>query len=88
MNELPDAIAKVRDAFEHELDAEVSVEQTAPARFRLDVFSPKFVGVAHLKRQDLLWAIVDRICTREESLLISVIIAFAPGEVTAFLEQF
>jgi len=82
---LPASIARVVRALKADLRAKVDVERVEgedpwPDRFRIAVVSQRFGKMPHLKRQDLLWGIVDRELSREESIAISSILAFSPNE--------
>jgi hypothetical protein len=88
MNATPDGITRLRDRIVKDLEAEVDVEASDEARsFTVWVTSPRFSSLTHLQRQDLLWAIVDETCDREESMLITLIMAFAPGEINEFVDS-
>jgi hypothetical protein len=87
MTKLPAPIERLRDRLQTELAAEVDVEPLdGPSRFLLTVFSEQFRNLSHLERQDRVWAIVDATCGREDSLMISMILTYAPGEIEAFVE--
>jgi hypothetical protein len=61
--------------------ADVEVEQIDPkGRFRFNVASPRFEKMPHLKRQDLLWDVVDEVLSRQDTIDISLILAYAPSE--------
>jgi stress-induced morphogen len=77
---LPPDLVRLVQAFQGELAAEVDVEPVAGGRYRLGVVSERFRAMPHLARQDLLWQIVDRTLTREQSLMISMILAFDPSD--------
>lgn len=79
-NGLPPDLVRLMEAFRGELAAEVEVEPVAGGRYRLGVVSERFRGMPHLARQDLLWKIVDRTLTREQSLMVSMILAFDPSD--------
>jgi acid stress-induced BolA-like protein IbaG/YrbA len=51
-------------------------------RYRFAVVSPRFNRMAHLKRQDAIWKVVDAILPREAILDISLILAYAPKELS------
>lgn len=87
MIHLPEPIEKLRDRLKSELAAEVDVEPLDEgAPFLVTVFSDQFKNLSHLARQDRVWAVVDAACSREDSLLISMILTYAPGEIEAFVE--
>lgn len=73
----------LRDTFVRELGADVELEQVSRAgRYRFALTSPRFEGMAHLARQDLIWPFVDQVLPREATLDVSMILAFAPSELT------
>ena len=87
MTALPAPMEKLRERLQTDLAADVDFEPLdAPSRFLLTVFSPEFKNLSHLQRQDRVWAIVDETCTREETMMISMILTYAPGEIEAFVE--
>jgi len=51
-------------------------------RYRFAVVSPRFARMAHLKRQDAIWKVVDATLPRQATLDISLILAFAPKELS------
>lgn len=68
-------------------DGEVSVEKVSSApRYRVAVVAPKFGRMPHMRRQDLLWGIVDQVLSPEDQLKLTLILAFAPDELS-FDEQ-
>jgi len=82
---LPASVRKLTRAIKTEYSGEVEVERVSsadswPDRFRFAVVSPKFKSMTPMQRQDKLWDIVDRVMTPEESLAISIILAFSPSE--------
>jgi acid stress-induced BolA-like protein IbaG/YrbA len=77
----PKYIERLEKALKTQLAAEVEVEQSAPHRYRFAVVSKKFERMRPLKRQDLIWKIVDETLDREQVLAISMILAFAPKDV-------
>jgi stress-induced morphogen len=83
---LPAPLRRLVKALRTELSAEVEAERIPgsddlPDRFRLAVVSPKFRTMKHLRRQDVVWKIVDRVLDPDEQLsLISLILAFSPNE--------
>lgn len=80
---LPNSLKRLSDRFRIDFAAEVEVEAVSDApRYRIGVTSTQFEGVPHLRRQDLLWKVVDDTCTREETMMISLILAFAPSELS------
>jgi hypothetical protein len=69
--------AALRKKFAGKVDAE---RINGRGRYRFAVISPRFARMAHLKRQDAIWEVVDSILPREATLDISLILAFAPKE--------
>jgi hypothetical protein len=87
MTQLPAPIERLRDQLKADLAADVDIEPLDEGPpFLLTVFSDHFKNLTHLQRQDRVWAIVDATCGREDSLLISMILTYAPGEIEAFVE--
>lgn len=79
----PKYIERLEKAFKTELRARVEVERVAPGRYRFAVVSKKFDRMRPLRRQDLIWQIVDETLTREQVLAISLIVAYAPKDLVA-----
>jgi len=52
-------------------------------RYRFAVVSPRFENMAHLERQDAIWPIVDQTLDRAATIDVSLILAYAPTELTA-----
>lgn len=82
---LPEQISQLVQVLKAELAAEVEVERIEnldpfPDRFRIAIVAPRFESMGQLDRQDLIWAIVDRVLSRGEVLAISMILAFSPNE--------
>lgn len=72
------------DALRQQFAADVDVEQVGPnGRFRFAVTSPQFEELEHLRRQDLIWEVVDRTLPRDAALDITLILAFAPTELAS-----
>ena len=89
MTQIPEAMRRLKEQLLTQLNAEsVEIEPLeSPNRFSIIVISPEFVGVPDLQRQDLAWKIVDEVCSREETMMVSAIWALAPGEITTYLER-
>jgi stress-induced morphogen len=69
------------ESLKRRFDAEVEVEQVdSSGRFRFGVVSPLFQTMTQLQRQDEIWKAVDETLSREATLGISLILAFAPEE--------
>jgi stress-induced morphogen len=51
-------------------------------RYRFAITSSRFDKLSHLQRQDEVWKVVDRELPREATLDISMILAFAPADLT------
>jgi hypothetical protein len=49
-------------------------------RYRFAIETNRFNGVPHLQRQDEIWDFVNEVVPREETLDISLILAFAPAD--------
>jgi hypothetical protein len=71
----------VTTALEGRFGGRAEAEEVAPGRFRFTLVSPAFSGVPQLTRQDDVWAAVDAALPTEQSLDITLILAFAPDEV-------
>lgn len=68
-------------ALQQRFDAEVDIEPVnGDGRYRLAVVSPQFRTMTQLQRQDAIWSLVDQTLSRQATLDISLILAFAPGE--------
>jgi len=65
---------------ERRFGAKVDAEQVSPGRFRLAVVSPQFAQWTPLHRQDEVWKVVDEVVSREQTLDITLILTYAPGE--------
>jgi acid stress-induced BolA-like protein IbaG/YrbA len=81
---LPPAITRLKKALASEFGAVVDVQPvpggSLPDYFRVALVSTRFARMPHLKRQDAVWDVADRILSREEVLSVSMILAFAPNE--------
>jgi len=71
----------VTAALESRFGGQAEAEEIAPGRFRFTLVSPAFTGVLHLRRQDEVWEAVDAVLPPEQSLDITLILAFAPDDV-------
>ena len=89
MTHPPEVMNRLKDRLVAEFNAEsVEIEPLeTPNRFSIIIVSPEFAGVPDLQRQDLAWKVVDEVCSREESMMVSAIWALAPGEITTYLES-
>ena len=77
----PQDAQHVADALRANLEAEVESEMiNGRGRYRFSVVSPQFEDVPHRQRQDRVWATVDQVLARADTLDISMILAFAPSE--------
>jgi hypothetical protein len=54
----------------------------ANGRYRFAVTSRKFETMPHLARQDAAWKVVDAVLPREAKLDVSLILTFAPSDLT------
>jgi hypothetical protein len=52
-------------------------------RYRFTIVSPRFDSMAHLRRQDEVWKVVDQVLSREETLDVSLVLTVAPDELWA-----
>ena len=52
-------------------------------RYRFAIVSTQFAKMSHLRRQDVIWKVVDSILPRQATVDISLILAFAPHELQA-----
>lgn len=82
---LPKEIKTLVRTLKQELSAEVDVELVPsedpfPDRYRLAIVSKSFERMTHLKRQDFIWEIINRVLVREQSMAVSMVLAFSPGE--------
>lgn len=51
-------------------------------QYRFAIASTRFKRMGVLKRQDKVWEVVNKILSRDESLDVSMILTFAPSELT------
>lgn len=63
--------------------AEVEFEEVSHRRYRFAIVSEQFRGMPHLTRQDQIWKVVDEAISREQTMGISLILAFDPSEIEA-----
>ncbi len=71
-------------AFRSQFGADVETEAVnSNGRYRITVVSAQFATMPHLQRQDALWETADRILPRDATIDISLILAYAPGELAA-----
>jgi stress-induced morphogen len=72
---------KMAAALSKAFAAEVGTERVGrPGRYRFTVVSEKFAKMAQLARQDAIWKIVDETLSREASMDVSLILAYAPKD--------
>ncbi len=77
----PQDAERVVNALRDGLRAEVESEMiNGRGRYRFSVVSPMFENVPHTQRQDRVWAAVDQVLRRDDTLDISLILAYAPSE--------
>ena len=77
-------LKKLTIALHKKFGAEVRHEKVnGKGRYRLEVISPKFTRMAQLRRQDAVWAVVDKVLPREATLDISLILTYSPAELAA-----
>jgi hypothetical protein len=55
-------------------------------RYRFAIVSPQFNSMPHLRRQDEAWKVVDEVLSREETLDVSLILTYAPGDLAQAAE--
>jgi stress-induced morphogen len=68
-------------AFRNRFGAEVGMELVNPVgRYRFEVVSPQFQKMTQLARQDEIWKVVNETMSRDATLDITLILAFAPDE--------
>jgi acid stress-induced BolA-like protein IbaG/YrbA len=82
---LPKEIKTLVRTLKRELSAEVDVELVPgddpyPDRYRLAIVSKMFERMTHLKRQDFIWDIINKVLDREHSLAVSMVLAYSPSE--------
>ena len=70
----------LKSRLESSFSAEVDVESVGKGRYRLAVVSPRFNRMSHLKRQDVVWKVVDESLNRNAVMGISLILTFSPRE--------
>jgi len=68
-----------RDSFGGQVDAE---DINGRGRYRFEIVSSAFSGVAQLTRQDQAWEVVDRTLSRAESADISLILTYDPADLS------
>ena len=73
---------KLADEFSGDADFEMIDESRGCYRFGL--VSAQFKDVPHLTRQDQIWPIVNSELSREDSLDVTLILAFAPDEIDGY----
>jgi len=74
-------LQELLDELKRRFHAQVEAEQVSPGRFRLGVVSPQFAGVPGLRRQDRIWEAIDEMLDREQTLDISLVLAYSPDEI-------
>jgi acid stress-induced BolA-like protein IbaG/YrbA len=81
VEQLPAEVQSLVEILRRELKGEVEVEAVPGTnRYRLAVVADRFEQMTQLARQDLVWEIADRVLNREQTLLISMILTFAPSD--------
>lgn len=82
----PDYVNRLKTALVQELQergihAEVDSEPVPPTKLhRVFVYAPEFQAMWHSERQDLVWAIAERVLSPEEVLNVSMILTLSPEE--------
>jgi len=51
-------------------------------RYRFAITANQFEAMPHLKRQDEAWKVVDRVLPPEAAVDISILLAYAPADLT------
>lgn len=77
-------VAAFRDEFGGEVES--FPEDGAPDRYQFTVSSPKLRSMTTLQRQDLVWEVIDRVLSRDDSLDVVMVWTFAPGEINEWIE--
>ncbi len=73
----------LKKALEKKFDGLAEFELAGmPGRYRFAVKSRKFDKMPQMKRQDEAWKIVDKVLERDAILDISLILTFAPRDMT------
>lgn len=72
---------ELADKISEKFGAQVEIENVAKGRYRFTVVAQSFKNVTHLSRQDMIWDFVDSVIPRDETLGITLILAFAPDEI-------
>lgn len=67
-------------------EVETFSEEDDPCRFQFTISSPKFQELTTLQRQDAVWEVIDRALSRDDSLDVVMVWAFAPGEINEWLQ--
>jgi hypothetical protein len=82
---MTDSEAKsLAEALKEEFGGETEFEAVnSKGRYRFAITSDRFNAMSHLNRQDEIWKVVDRVLSREAILDVSMILAFAPADMTA-----
>ena len=76
-----DNAESLAEALRKTFEADVEMELVNPSgRYRFAVVSPRFQEMTQLARQDEIWRLVDETMSREATLDITLILAFAPDE--------
>ena len=84
----PAFVKKFRKALLEDLEragirATVKTESLPPTKLhRFVVLSKDFDALGHSERQDLAWRIADHVLSREEKMLVSMILTLTPAEVS------
>lgn len=83
-----DQAQRLATAFQDQFGGEVEVlpEEGSPGRYQFAVQSPKFSELTTLRRQDVVWEVIDRVLSREDTLDVVMVWTFVPGEVNEWLQ--
>ena len=76
------------DAFKQRFGGDVESESEVVGgieRFSFYLVSPEFKKLSHLKRQDVVWEVIDAVLSREQALQVSAVLPVAPGEIESLV---
>ncbi|HZK82555.1 MAG TPA: hypothetical protein VFC46_15840 [Humisphaera sp.] len=76
-----DSLAK---ALKRQFGGKTEYEQVDErGRYRFAITSKRFDAMPHLKRQDEIWEIVDKVLSRDATMDVSTILAYSPADLAA-----
>ena len=70
----------LRERFNAQVDYE---EVNSNGRYSFAVVSEQFHGVPHLTRQDRIWKVIDEVLSKEDTMGISLVLAFDPSDLAS-----